>query len=56
MKNLLKTIFAFILLISSFSCGNDDSFELESSNLKEKVLLQKSTNLVTPFFKNLGQV
>jgi len=54
MKNFIKTTFTFILLISSFSCSNDDSFELNSTNLEGKIELKKSTDLVTPFFQNLG--
>jgi hypothetical protein len=54
MKNFIKSTFAFILLISSFSCSNDDSLKLDTTNLDEKVELKKSTDLVTPFFQNLG--
>ncbi|MFN4764114.1 hypothetical protein ACKGJN_13375 [Gillisia sp. Q332] len=54
MNNFIKTTFAIILLISSFSCSNDDSLKRESTNLEEKVELKTSTDLVTPFFQNLG--
>jgi len=54
MKNYIETTFAFILLIISFSCSNDDSVEFKSFNLEEKVALNQSTVLVTPFFQNLG--
>lgn len=54
MKQLFKIAFAFTLLINSFSCSNDDYIKLDSTSLNEKVELKKSTDLVSPFFQNLG--